>query len=274
MLTKKWEFRLFFERKNESLLMKNGIDIRHMQWKDSYEYDPSLTARGNKPMPELKHIKMIAPKGTVLKVDRLYVRQNGGTASDFDSMTFRVTNTESGAWGVKARFWAKLDDCNTMECEVVGEPKTKASMKEGKGVTDEIKIGDVVKYDYVACKNAERYVTRSACQLEMLVIGQRIGGHNWTALRNTGEFVFLPKDKVFLVKGHTSNFKKWMHESLVRHYCAEKWLPEEQEKLKNLSDAWVTERLEDERYPSGELNSLSRIYRLYREVHSRMGGYS
>jgi len=59
-------------------------------------------------------IKVSLPKGTVLAVDRIYIRQQ---ASDFDSVTFRLQSTPGGKKG-KPRFWAKLSDVNKINMVV------------------------------------------------------------------------------------------------------------------------------------------------------------
>jgi hypothetical protein len=55
------------------------------------------------------------PKGTILKVDRIYIRQGMPL---FDSITFNLTNTAT-TFNTKGRFWVKLADANKIEAEVV-----------------------------------------------------------------------------------------------------------------------------------------------------------
>lgn len=66
------------------------------------------------------------PKGTVLAVDRIYIRKG---SSDFSSLTFyaknlgEITRSQSQWSGGKKvkkkalRLWAKLEDCNTIQFE-------------------------------------------------------------------------------------------------------------------------------------------------------------
>ena len=60
------------------------------------------------------------PAKSVLIVDRIYIRQG---QDDFDSVTFRAKyyhssqQTGFGKKGKMVRFWAKLDDVNTMQVE-------------------------------------------------------------------------------------------------------------------------------------------------------------
>ena len=51
-------------------------------------------------------------KGTVLKIDRIYIRK-GKDMKDYSSLTFII---EKGDYS-KARFWAKLNEVNTIEFE-------------------------------------------------------------------------------------------------------------------------------------------------------------
>jgi hypothetical protein len=58
-------------------------------------------------------------KGAELSVSRIYIRQG---VKECSSLTFHLISGETEFNGkkfkVKARFWAKLSDVNTMECEV------------------------------------------------------------------------------------------------------------------------------------------------------------
>ena len=51
-----------------------------------------------------KSLLITLPKGTKLKVDRVYIRKN---AKDFSSLTFFAS-----IGGKKLRFWTSLEDCN------------------------------------------------------------------------------------------------------------------------------------------------------------------
>ena len=75
---------------------------------------------------ETGHINLTLPINTILKVDRIYIRQGAG---DFDSITFVVEDcpiTElkskktGGLYkGKQLRFWAKLEDVNTIICDII-----------------------------------------------------------------------------------------------------------------------------------------------------------
>ena len=72
------------------------------------------------------------PAGSIVAVDRIYVRQK---AADFDSVTFKLLSTTHPALmpyrrqepfaksgrKIIARFWAKLDDVNTMDVSIIPE---------------------------------------------------------------------------------------------------------------------------------------------------------
>jgi len=64
--------------------------------------------------PLIGIIKITLPKGTVLIVDRIYIRKG---AKEFSSVTFRIKSTTHPdlAGKKRNRFWAKLADVNTME---------------------------------------------------------------------------------------------------------------------------------------------------------------
>jgi len=59
------------------------------------------------------------PAGTVLKIDRIYIRKGGADMKEFDSVTFFCNPHLTAAQAKKqklpkGRFWAKLQDVNQM----------------------------------------------------------------------------------------------------------------------------------------------------------------
>lgn len=67
-----------------------------------------------------KDVQVTLPKGSVLKVDRIYIRKGVG---DYDSITFWLTDCPNKAWAPKkaggtaagrGRFWVKLADANNI----------------------------------------------------------------------------------------------------------------------------------------------------------------
>jgi hypothetical protein len=54
-------------------------------------------------------VPVVIPEGTLLSVDRIYIRKG---KDDYDSITFRVLGVKG--YGV-VRFWVKLDELNNLE---------------------------------------------------------------------------------------------------------------------------------------------------------------
>jgi hypothetical protein len=71
-------------------------------------------------------VNMTLPANTMLKVDRIYIRQGAG---EYDSITFTVDDCplpeikpkkiKGGRRAGILRFWAKLDDVNTIKCNIL-----------------------------------------------------------------------------------------------------------------------------------------------------------
>ena len=103
-LAKGWTFDLHDERRNDRFLKAIG----HEKLGLGYRYSPG----GPKVASEIT-----LPKGTVLTVDRIYIRKG---SSDFDSITFNILKGSCPKKPEleKTRFWVKLSDVNKMECEV------------------------------------------------------------------------------------------------------------------------------------------------------------
>lgn len=116
-LTDDWTFKLHQESRNfavrQALLGADTI-IPADCW-----YHPEKYARGSEPLD------MTLPAGTIITVDRIYIRKAIG---DFDSVTFFIKNCpdprfaskkNKGTFKGSARFWAKLDDVNNIFCDVL-----------------------------------------------------------------------------------------------------------------------------------------------------------
>jgi len=120
-LVKDWSFDLYNEHRNDSLLKV---------------YDPS---------DESKESKIFAsmPQGTVLEVDRVYVRNANKSATeedDHDSVTFKLIEHPTLPSKPRVRFWAKLSDVNNIEFELPenyseGKDKARESAKKPKKLT-------------------------------------------------------------------------------------------------------------------------------------------
>jgi len=112
-LTKDWTFRLFEESRNYYLWQALGLKQCNRSWR----YDNPMTEK-----------KVVINAGSVLKVNRLYIRQG---AKEYSSVTFNLqkgseVNGDAVMFKKKGcRFWAKLSDVNKMEVSV-----DKASLAE------------------------------------------------------------------------------------------------------------------------------------------------
>lgn len=110
-LSKAWTFNLHDERRNEAFwLAVHGKPVRetfYYGYNGGYHTSPvktaTATSTAHKPA---KPMKTTLPKGTVLLIERIYIRKN---ASEFDSITFRITKGGSVPAG---RFWVKTEDIN------------------------------------------------------------------------------------------------------------------------------------------------------------------
>lgn len=102
LLAEDWTFKLIPEYRNEALM-----DWMRVPAKDRYHGNAAESLR--------RAIDVTLPKGTVLKVSRIYVRQGN---SDYSSLTFWGAAPKSAPrppgtlCPFKGRFFAKLDDVN------------------------------------------------------------------------------------------------------------------------------------------------------------------
>lgn len=142
ILAEDWTFKLYFERRNDTMLQSFGAkkgrwwsrwninELTPDDFEDGkmppIEYDKAMSEE------ELGHayksfqatnsrdepfIRVTLPKGTQLKVDRIYVRRGG---ESFSSVTFRTTKICPEKRFVSKRFWAKLRDANEIVADVLG----------------------------------------------------------------------------------------------------------------------------------------------------------
>lgn len=97
-LIKDWTFNLYNERRNSSLRTHFGLETT---WsRDDYA-------------------EVTIPAGTILKVDRIYIRKGMEGYSSISFYSEGIGNG-SGSFGrpKTARFWAKLEDCNRIDFEI------------------------------------------------------------------------------------------------------------------------------------------------------------
>jgi len=103
-LTTAWTFDLYHEHRNKTL-----FELLKLPFTDSW-------GNWGKPTPPPTQVKL--PKGTILVLERIYIRNGAG---EFDSLTFRIKQLPNPPKTGKktARFWAKLEDCNGINIQVL-----------------------------------------------------------------------------------------------------------------------------------------------------------
>lgn len=114
-----WKFKLYQECRNESLYEFVGRPLlpeHRRAFFDDFVGGEEAFRAGSR---ELKHINVELHAGSVLTIDRIYIRKGAG---DFDSVTFILNNAKlPGKKGAAARvrFWVKLDDINSGNLELL-----------------------------------------------------------------------------------------------------------------------------------------------------------
>lgn len=115
---------------NDFRKMFGGLDYlayhqaKEQAMKDSESYQRYLKAhfawQAEVDAKGVEKIEITLPKGTDLKVDRIYIRKG---ISEYSSISFFILGfpkiETTSYWGTKTkrnlRFWAKLNDCNKIE---------------------------------------------------------------------------------------------------------------------------------------------------------------
>lgn len=137
-LEKPWEFLLYFEERNKTLFQAFGSNVNQLVLKNTDKYGSYGTANICRYFPSVhiygggwveKAAQFSLPPGTVLRVDRVYIRS--GQAGEFDSVTLTVKDTthpfllysgktKSGKKKTSlGRFWVKLCDFNKIDARVL-----------------------------------------------------------------------------------------------------------------------------------------------------------
>jgi hypothetical protein len=98
-----WTFTLYNEQRNKTLFEAFNIDYDTKYYKLAVMPSHTVTL----------------PVGTVLKIDRVYIRKG---ASDYSSLSFFIKKHNDKDF-VGKRFWAKLSDVNTIQFNIA--PSTK-----------------------------------------------------------------------------------------------------------------------------------------------------
>lgn len=140
ILTEDWEFNLYFEDRNQSLLDDYGY-IKKFRWREEKKLKPADFKSGKIPQEveyedalteeQLKvayksyratnafdnpFIKITLPTGTQLSVERIYIRKG---AEAFNSVTFRTTKNCPDLKYRNKRFWVKLRDANKIVADII-----------------------------------------------------------------------------------------------------------------------------------------------------------
>jgi hypothetical protein len=123
-LLEDWSFPLYAEHRNGSLAIALGIvpkpRERYFWW---YEYVTEKDEHGYVVSHGCKEYPVTLPAGTVLQLDRIYIRKG---SEDYDSLTFLIVDSPNDVlkpWkkiktGAKSasngaiRFWTKMSDIN------------------------------------------------------------------------------------------------------------------------------------------------------------------
>jgi hypothetical protein len=139
LLTNDWHFDLYYERRNDCLYDVEEVEKRQDR-KDyiiayntlAKQYNKAWQAGDNDLREQLGlqirairnfHFPYLMPAGTILSVDRIYIRKGN---EDYSSLSFNIIKTtikrimnkkEGGTFKGRRRFWAKLADCNNIEFE-------------------------------------------------------------------------------------------------------------------------------------------------------------
>jgi hypothetical protein len=120
-LEEDWTFLLHHERRNQKF-GKDNFDL-DLSWSDWWWKRDPVTGKNERVYNKPHEITL--PAGTVLKVDRIYIRSKAKDYRDYDSVTFQCNPGLKGKAAkskIRGRFWAKLADVNA--AEVLFDPLT------------------------------------------------------------------------------------------------------------------------------------------------------
>jgi hypothetical protein len=117
VLAEDWHMEIHNEYRNAGVLELTEIVKTERHWDELYGANAA------------KHNEIVFPKGSMLTVDRIYIRKG---ASDFSSLTFYIAKGskilragKEYASSKALRFWAKLKDVNNMKVQFVEETVVK-----------------------------------------------------------------------------------------------------------------------------------------------------
>lgn len=109
VLADTWCFEIFSEYRNLKFIQKyqehvGGVNDKLLENSNSYSH-------------QIHSAHITLPKGSHLKLSRIYIRQGKG---EYDSVTFSLQKV-TGYPNLKGRFWVKLKDVNKIVCYPLGE---------------------------------------------------------------------------------------------------------------------------------------------------------
>lgn len=103
-LAEPWTFNLYDERRNDALIAQACSEDEQVAQDLQQRREEARRVRRY-----YDGLRLVCPYtfpvGTVLRIDRLYVRR--GDQAAYDSLSFVVVGAQK-----RVRFWAKLADCN------------------------------------------------------------------------------------------------------------------------------------------------------------------
>ncbi len=120
VLATDWQFDLYEESRNNKFANQKDLDLKYFRgsaWYWSRGTPPHGDDRARLPS---RITPVTLPKGTSLKVDRIYIRGKTAESREFDSVSFFCN--PGARSGIRGRFWAKLGDVNRLEVEI-GDPQ-------------------------------------------------------------------------------------------------------------------------------------------------------
>lgn len=111
-LTEDWAFEVYLEKRNLKFAEHRGL-LKDGETSKDYWIHENPTAPYHE--RRLARRETMLKTGTVLEIDRVYIRQQSKAAvevdQNYDSISFRVVGEKHN------RFWVKLADANRIVCE-------------------------------------------------------------------------------------------------------------------------------------------------------------
>lgn len=114
-----WSFHLIAEHRNSGAIDYFHPGVKGEGYYDYYDLPEGVTYydyyRQHQRPPERRKWLTTIPEGTVLTIDRIYLRKG---KEEFDSITF-ILNKPKGVKGPMVRFWVRLDEVNAGNLELL-----------------------------------------------------------------------------------------------------------------------------------------------------------